>query len=99
MNKPSIQQRLTRIHLWMGEHLGLTRYASCWDCKWVRTTKWCVEHGAICANLDDDGDIPHYDKGLCWCWKVACDDGDGCPMACCPSEAVWCADFESIFDD
>lgn len=27
---------LTRIHLWIGEHLGLTRYTSCWSCKHAR---------------------------------------------------------------
>jgi hypothetical protein len=27
---------LTRIHLWIGEHLGLTRYTSCWACKHAR---------------------------------------------------------------
>ena len=96
--KPSIRHRLTRIHLWIGEHLGLTRYASCWDCEWVRTTKWCAEHDVI-NEIMEENETQNHDKGVCWCWKVACEDEDGCPMVCCPSEAVWCADFESLFDD
>jgi hypothetical protein len=27
-----IRHRLTRIHLWIGEALGLTHYRSCWGC-------------------------------------------------------------------
>ena len=25
---------LTRIHLWVGERLGITRYGNCWNCKY-----------------------------------------------------------------
>ena len=28
----AIKHRLTRIHLWIGEALGLTHYKSCWGC-------------------------------------------------------------------
>jgi len=32
----SIRHTLTSIHLRIGEHLGLTRYTSCWSCEHAR---------------------------------------------------------------
>lgn len=28
-----IRSKLIRAHLWIGEHLGLTNYCNCWECK------------------------------------------------------------------
>ena len=28
-----IRNWLTRAHLWVGEHLGLTHYRNCWSCE------------------------------------------------------------------
>lgn len=48
-----IRWRLTAIHLWIGEHLGLTRYASCWSCKHSRVVEESPEVCGCVATEDD----------------------------------------------
>ena len=96
-----VKGRLTRIHLWIGEALHLTRYVCCWDCKWARDDSWAIEKGFTYACTDgEDERIPHYHESVCYCWKAALDDGDGFPALCSPAEAVWCSEFEGHpYDD
>ena len=51
-----IMRALTRLHLWLGELLGLTHYRSCYDCKYHETIErepgiesipghvWCLKY-------------------------------------------------------
>ena len=48
-----IRWRLTAIHLWIGEHLGLTRYVSCWSCKHSRVIEESPEVCGCVATEDD----------------------------------------------
>lgn len=72
-----MRRALTRAHLWVGEHLGLTRYDTCWNCS------HCVEldpldHSIVCCGLylDEDGTLAFTDP----CEAVWCDSmADGSP--------------------
>ena len=81
------REALTRIHLRIGEALRLTRYVSCWDCEHVREIE---------PDPELEGEFHNYRKAVCYCWKVAEDDGDGVPLICSPSEAVWCASYKEV---
>ena len=48
-----LKYRLTRIHLWIGEHLGLTRYVSCWSCKSSRVVEESPEVCGCVATEED----------------------------------------------
>lgn len=80
-----VKRKATRAYLWVGEHLGLSHYRSCWDCGWVRKVE---------RDLEMQESYKHYRRAVCYCQKVAIDDGDGVPMTCSPSEAVWCPFFK-----
>ena len=51
----AIRHRLTRIHLWIGEALGLTHYRSCWSCRHCRE-HWDGDRDFIWCASDYEAD-------------------------------------------
>lgn len=74
-----IRYRLTRIHLWIGEHLGLTRYVSCWSCKHSRVVEESPEVCGCVATEDDRSCTFGYAA-------VSCSEAVWCPYY---SEREW----------
>lgn len=74
--------RLTRLHLWLGELLGVTRYDNCWNCR----------HADVLAAHSDGTPV----MGVVWCKAQEDEDEDG--AICDPCEAVWCDMFEDKED-
>jgi len=65
-----LKSALTRLHLWIGESLGLTHYRNCYGCKHCRDLhdKW---HFIGCAlYLEEDGQLALTDP----CEAVWCDE-------------------------
>lgn len=52
----SFKSRLTRLHLAVGELLGLTHYRNCWDCKRCHEA-FASSRSVCCCDLyyDEDG--------------------------------------------
>lgn len=49
--------KLTRLHLWVGERLAITRYACCWNCRHahdMRTLDHSEPDVCRCDSVDDD---------------------------------------------
>lgn len=48
---------LTRFHLWLGERLGITRYACCWNCRHAHDAR-TLDHPrpdvCMCDCVDED---------------------------------------------
>lgn len=67
-----LMHKLTQVHLWVGEHLGLTRYTSCWACKHSRV---------IDESPDVCGCVATEDDRACTfgCGIVCCSDAVWCP--------------------
>ena len=48
MTKPSIRQRLSWLHLKIGEKLGLTKYRNCWDCEHCHDIDYDTKFMMLC---------------------------------------------------
>lgn len=74
--------RLTRLHLWLGELLGVTRYQNCWNCKHCEVFSTHADGTPLadivaCSAMEDEHE----------CWAITD-----------PCEAVWCDMFEGKED-
>lgn len=73
-----LMHRLTQVHLWVGEHLGLTRYTSCWTCK----------HSHVIGESSDVcGCVVTEDDHAC-ATVVCCSEAVWCP------NYVWCQHYK-----
>lgn len=73
-----LMHKLTRVHLWVGEHLGLTRYTSCWTC----------EHSCVVDESPDVcGCVATEDDHACMT-IVCCSEAVWCP------NYVWCQHYK-----
>lgn len=70
--------KLTRLHLWLGELLGITRYESCWGCRHAHVLAYKGD-GSPCMNVCacDLNESEHEVRAIT-----------------CPCEAAWCEGYE-----
>ena len=67
-----IRWRLTAIHLWIGEHLGLTRYVSCWSCEHSRVVDESPDVCG-CVATEDDRECTFGYAAVCCAEAVWCE--------------------------
>lgn len=67
--RPSIRQRISRLHLWIGEALGLTKYRNCWHCKHCREFDADTKGIVLCdLDFEEDGVCAITDPSeAVWC--------------------------------